>query len=118
MAGGRARHPFALPEPAGTYRARHLRNQFRRWPPAPESGFAGAGRRPEIDIGAYLQFAASTGTCPVAASRRAMTLLPRAAPGSARDLACLLVADLPLSTDTYRRRSSARYRRGTRAVFL
>ena len=84
-----------LPERLGRT-ARRLRNQFQALAPARVWHRAQADGQ-EIDIDAYLRFAAD---------RRAGSAvegdgLYRELRSGARDLACLLMADLSLSTDTY-----------------
>ena len=84
-----------LPERLGRT-ARRLRNQFQALAPARVWHRAQADGQ-EIDIDAYLRFAAD---------RRAGSAvegdgLCRELRSGARDLACLLMADLSLSTDTY-----------------
>ena len=84
-----------LPERLGRT-ARRLRNQFQALAPARVWHRAQTDGQ-EIDIDAYLRFAAD---------RRAGSAvegdgLYRELRSGARDLACLLMADLSLSTDTY-----------------
>ena len=86
--------PQALPEHLGRM-ARRLRNQFqalapaRTWKRAQQDG-------QEVDLDAYMRFAADRR----AGSSNADALY-RDMRSGARDLACLLMADLSLSTDTW-----------------
>lgn len=86
---------IALPERLGRT-ARRLRNQFQALAPARVWHRAQADGQ-EIDIDAYLRFAADR----LAGSAVEGDALYRELRSGARDLACLLMADLSLSTDTY-----------------
>ena len=86
---------IALPERLGRT-ARRLRNQFQALAPARVWHRAQADGQ-EIDIDAYLRFAADR----LAGTAVEGDALYRELRSGARDLACLLMADLSLSTDTY-----------------
>jgi len=87
--------PQALPERLGQT-ARRLRNQFQALAPARVWCRAQPDGQ-EIDIDAYLRFAADRH----AGSATVGDALYRDMRSGARDLACLLMADLSLSTDTW-----------------
>ena len=87
--------PQALPERLGQT-ARRLRNQFQALAPARVWCRAQPDGQ-EIDIDAYLRFAADRH----AGSATGGDALYRDMRSGARDLACLLMADLSLSTDTW-----------------
>jgi len=87
--------PQALPERLGRT-ARRLRNQFQALAPARVWRRAQPDGQ-EIDIDAYLRFAADRR----AGSASGGDALYRDMRSGARDLACLLMADLSLSTDTW-----------------
>jgi nitric oxide reductase NorD protein len=87
--------PQALPERLGRT-ARRLRNQFQALAPARVWRRAQPDGQ-EIDIDAYLRFAADRH----AGSASGGDALYRDMHSGARDLACLLMADLSLSTDTW-----------------
>jgi nitric oxide reductase NorD protein len=87
--------PQALPERLGRT-ARRLRNQFQALAPARVWRRAQPDGQ-EIDIDAYLRFAADRH----AGSATGGDALYRDMRSGARDLACLLMADLSLSTDTW-----------------
>jgi nitric oxide reductase NorD protein len=76
--------------------ARRLRSQFQALAPA-RTWFRGLADGPEIDLDAYLRFAADR----AAGHGVAADGLYRALRAGSRDLACLLLADLSLSTDTW-----------------
>jgi nitric oxide reductase NorD protein len=87
--------PCALP-PHLRRTARRLRSQFQALAPA-RTWFRGLADGPEIDLDAYLRFAADR----TAGHGVAADGLYRALRAGSRDLACLLLADLSLSTDTW-----------------
>jgi len=87
--------PQALPESLGRT-ARKLRNQFQALAPARVWHRAQTDGQ-EIDIDAYLRFAADRH----AGHAGSGDALYRDMRSGARDLACLLMADLSLSTDTW-----------------
>jgi nitric oxide reductase NorD protein len=87
--------PQALPESLSRT-ARRLRNQFQALAPARVWRRAQADGQ-EIDIDAYLRFAADRH----AGHAGSGDALYRDMRSGARDLACLLMADLSLSTDTW-----------------
>ncbi len=76
--------------------AHRLRNQFQALAPARTWQRAQADGQ-EVDLDAYLRFAAERGAGHAAAADK----LYRDMRSGARDLACLLMADLSLSTDTW-----------------
>lgn len=87
----------SLPLPERLRRtAKRLRNQFQALAPA-RVWHRGQVDGQEIDIDAYLRFAADRR----AGSPSAGDALYREMRSGARDLACLLMADLSLSTDTF-----------------
>jgi nitric oxide reductase NorD protein len=87
----------ALALPAHLRRpARRLRSQFQALAPA-RTWHRRLADGPEIDLDAYLRFAADR----VAGCGTAADGLYRALRAGSRDLACLLLADLSLSTDTW-----------------
>lgn len=88
-------HPLPLPERLRRTASR-LRNQFQALAPA-RVWHRGQPDGQEIDIDAYLRFAADRHAgCPTAGDA-----LYRELRSGARDLACLLMADLSLSTDSW-----------------
>jgi len=87
--------PQALPERLRRT-ARRLRNQFQALVPARVWQRAQADGQ-EVDLDAYLRFAADR----LAGSPTGGDALYRDMRSGARDLACLLMADLSLSTDTW-----------------